>query len=114
MITKNKAQIETILTQEIAVIDTAQFSFLKGLQEKVEEKNLEKTPDEDTAVEQKFVNAEEFGENSDTSQDNRQFHSAIGNARPSTGHRSRSYYFLDGYSLGNRTFEDAEIRLTKV
>ena len=72
VITKNKAQIETILTQEIADIDTAEISFLERLQEKLEDRLadsahlnaaiLEKTPDEDAAVEQKFVNAEEFEE----------------------------------------------------
>ena len=38
VITKNKAQIETILTQEIADIDTAEISFLERLQEKLEER----------------------------------------------------------------------------
>ena len=68
MITKNKAQIETILTQEIAYVDTTKIRFLEGLQEKLEERLadsthlnaaiLEKTPDEDAAVEQEFINAE--------------------------------------------------------
>ena len=72
VITKNKAQIETILTQEIANIDLAKISFLEGLQEKLEERPadsahlnaaiLEKTPDGHAAVEQEFVNAEEFEE----------------------------------------------------
>ena len=72
VITKNKAQIETILTQEIADIDTAKISSLKGLREKLEERLadsahlnaaiLEKTPDGDVAVEQGYVNAEEFEE----------------------------------------------------
>ena len=72
VITKNKVQIDAILTQEIADIDTAKISFLEGLQEKLEERLadsahlnaaiLEKTPDEDAAVEQEFVNAEEFEE----------------------------------------------------
>ena len=72
VITKNKVQIDAILTQEIADIDTAKISFLEGLQEKLEERLadsahlnaaiLEKTPDEDAAVKQEFVNAEEFEE----------------------------------------------------
>ena len=72
VITKNKAQNKTILTQGNADIDTAKIIFSEGLQEKLEERLadldhlnaaiLEKTPDEDAAVEQEFVNAEECEE----------------------------------------------------